>query len=175
MDNLVEQVVKRKKNSRYYMNIILIVLVAISIPATLMACAFIFEMAYFSYVSLFVGLFCIYGAWFFISSLKVDYEYATFSGVLKIDKVIANRRRRKVLKLYLKDIEELFEYSDEEMSKHNFRKVFSVAENDYSKGNYIMVFSIGKNKYAVDFMPNEELLKAMRPYLPREVARTLYK
>lgn len=175
MDNLVEQVVKRKKNLRYYINIILIILGAIIVPATFIVLA-IFTIHYFTYVAIFSLLFCIYFAWYFISSLKVEFEYASFSGVFKVDKVIANRKRKKVVKVYLKDVDELFHYDDKVMAERSFRKVYGVSDDNYSKENYVMVFSLSKNnKRAIIFKPNEEMLKSFRVYLPREIARQLYK
>ena len=176
MDNLVEQVVKKEKNFRYYINIILIILGAVLVPVTGCAIALIFTIPYMVHVSLFAALFCIYFAWYFISSLKVEYEYASFSGVFKVDKVIANRKRKKVVKVHLKDVDELFAYDDKVMAERSFKKVYGVSDDNYSKENYVMVFSLSKNnKRAIIFKPNEEMLKSFRVYLPREIARQLYK
>ena len=58
MDNLVEQVVKVKKTSRYFINMALIIFGAIAIPASLIALALIIKRAYIIYIALFAGLFC---------------------------------------------------------------------------------------------------------------------
>lgn len=175
MDNLVEQVVKVPKNARYYINIVLIILGAVLVPVTCCAIALWFTLPYMVHIGLFLSLFCIYGIWYFVTSLKVDFEYASFSGVFKVDKVIANRRRKKVVKVHLKEVEELFKYDDKKMAQRDFKKVYGVADNNYSDENYVMVFSLTKNnKQAIIFKPNEEMLKSFRPYLSREIARELY-
>ena len=96
---LVEQVVKREHNARYHINKVLIIFATIAIPASLVAIAFITKFPYLNVVAFFVLLFCIYGAWFFITSLEVDFEYAFLSSVFRIDKVIAKRRRRKMRRM----------------------------------------------------------------------------
>lgn len=175
MDNLVEQVVKRKKNGKYYMNVFLIIFATIAIPGLLFALGFIYQ-AYFVYISIFVFLFCVYGAWFFITSLKIEYEYSSLGGTFRVDKIVAKRNRKKVLKFDLKIVDEIFHYTDEEMAKRKFNKVFSVGAQEYSEDNCVIVFqSEAKGKCAVVFTPNEKMLNGIRPYLKHDVIRAFYK
>ena len=175
MDNLVEQVVKRQKNSKYYINIVLIILAAIMIPVSLIILALTLKQAYIIYIAFFLGLFCIYFAWLFITGLSIEYEYATLGGTFRVDKIIAKRNRKNVLKLDVKLIDDIFKYSDDEMSKRKFNKVYNVGANDYSQDNYVLTFhSEAKGKCAVVFSPKEKTLNGIRPYLKHEVARKLY-
>lgn len=175
MDNLVEQVVKRKRDGKYYVNMLLIILGAVIIPVVIFALAFIIKRAYLIYIAFFVALFCIYGAWMFITGLNIEYEYATLSGVFRVDKIIAKRNRKKVIKIDIKSIDELFKYSDEEMGKRHFNKVYNVGEDDYSESNYVATFnSDAKGKCAVVFSPKEKTLNALRPYLKHEIVRSLF-
>lgn len=175
MDNLVEQVVKREKNSKYYLNIVLIILCAILIPTSLIALALIVKRAYIIYIALFSGLFCIYFAWLFITGLNIEYEYSFLGGTFRVDKIIAKRNRKNVLKLDVKLIDDIFKYSDEEMSKRKFNKIYNVGVNDFSEENYVFTFhSEAKGKCAVVFSPKEKTLNGIRPYLKHDVARKLY-
>ena len=175
MDNLVEQVVKREKNAKYYMNIVLILLCAIMIPVSLIILALIIKQAYIVYIALFSGLFCIYFAWLFITGLNIEYEYSSLSGTFRIDKIIAKRNRKNVLKLDVKLIDDIFKYNDEEMAKRKFNKVYHAGATDYSTDNYVLTFhSEAKGKCAVVFSPKEKMLEGIRPYLKHEVARKLY-
>ena len=175
MDNLVEQVVKREKNSKYYMNIVLIILVAVLIPLSLIALALIIKQAYIIYIALFSGLFCIYFAWLFITGLSIEYEYSSLGGTFRVDKIIAKRNRKNVLKLDVKMIDDIFKYSDSEMGKRKFHKVYNVGATDFSEDNYVFTFhSEAKGNCAVVFSPKEKTLEGIRPYLKHEVARKLY-
>ncbi|MBQ7133076.1 MAG: hypothetical protein IJO20_01120 [Ruminococcus sp.] len=175
MDNLVEQVVKREKNPKYYVNIFLIIIGAIMIPVTIFALAMILKQAYVIYIALFVGLFCIYGAWMFITGLNIEYEYSSLGGTFRVDKIIAKRNRKNVIKLDIKTIDDIFKYSDDEMSKRSFNKIYNLGATDYSEDNFVFTFhSEAKGKCAVVFSPKEKTLEGIRPYLKHDVARKLY-
>lgn len=175
MDNLVEQVVKVEKNGKYYLNIVLIILSAILIPTSLIALAFIIKQAYIIYIALFLGLFCIYFAWIFITGLNIEYEYSFLGGTFRVDKIIAKRNRKNVLKIDVKLIDDIFKYSDEEMSKRKFNKIYNVGVNAYSDENYVFTFnSEARGKCAVVFSPKERLLDSIRPYLKHDVSKKLY-
>ena len=175
MDILVEQVVKKEKNVKYYLNIFLIILAAIGIPAILVFFGLVTGPQYLIMVAFFALLFCIYGAWFFISSLKVDYEYACLSSVLRVDKVIAKRRRKPVVKLDVKTVTDFFPYSDEEMNKHKIRKVYNAGAKEFSEDNYVAVFrNDARGLCALIFTPNEEFRNAMAPFFSAEMKKKLF-
>ena len=175
MENLVEQVVVKKKNFKYYLNIFLIIFIAIAIPVTIIVVAEVIKRGYLIYIALFLSLFCVYGAWFFITSLKVDFEYAVLGNILKIDKVIAKRRRSKILKTDIKAFEDFFRYSDEEMGKRKFTKVYDVAAESFSENNFVATFhSEARGKCALIFTPNEDTLKAMRPFFNPQIQKKIY-
>ncbi len=175
MDNLVEQVVKREKNFKYYLNIVLIVFGAIAIPASIIALALIIKQAYVIYIGLFVSLFCIYGLWYFVTALNIEYEYSFLGGTFRVDKIIAKRNRKNVLKMDVKLIDDIFKFSDDEMGRRKFNKVYQVGTTDYSEDNYVMTFvSEAKGKCAIVFSPKEKTLTAMRPYLKHEVSKKLF-
>ena len=176
MNELVEQLVRKSKNARYYMNAFLIVLAAIAIPATLIAFAYITGPAYLAYVALFAAMFCIYGVWFFITSMKIDYEYAFLKSTLRIDKIIARRRRKPVIKIDVKSFDDFFRYSDEEMSKRKFSRIIRAVDNEFSEDNYVATFhSEARGKSAIIFSPDENFIEAMKPYFSGELRRKLFK
>ena len=175
MDGLVEQVVRKEKDVKYHLNLVLIILAAIGIPAFLVLLSFLINVHYLIIVAFFALLFCLYGVWFFVSSLKVDYEYACLGTIMRFDRVIAKRRRKPIVKFDIKNITEFFRYSDEEMSKHKIKKVYRASAKEFSEDNYVAVFRHeARGKCAVIFTPNEEILEAMKPYFNNELKRQLF-
>lgn len=175
MDNLVEQLVKRKKGVRYYINMALILIVAILIPVTFVIIAEFTKRAYFIYIAFFTALFCIYGAWYFITSLSIEFEYAVLGSVFRVDKIIAKRRRKKVLKIDVKELDDVFKYSEKEMNSRSFTKIYYVGYSDYDEENYVASFnSEAKGRCAIVFSPKEKLLSAIKPYLKREIVSRLF-
>lgn len=177
MDNntLIEQVVPKEKTAKYGIKIAVIILVALAIPATLIVIAEILQIAYVAIIAMFLMLFLAYGAWYLITSLKVEYEYAFLSSTLRIDKVIAKRRRRPVLKVDVKSFTDFFRYDDKEMSAHRFNKVYHVSGREFSEDNYVACFNHeGRGKCAVIFSPDDRLLEAMKPYFSNELRKKLF-
>lgn len=175
MEKLVEQVVTKEKNAAYVVKIVLIILIALTIPATLIVIAKLTGIAYLAVIAMFLLLFCVYGAWYFITSLKVQYEYAFLSSTLRIDKIIAKRKRRPIIKIDVKKLDDFFPYSDSEMNKRRFNKVYSAAAKEFSEKNYVASFhDEAKGKCAILFTPNEELLEEMKPYFGNELRKKLF-
>lgn len=175
MDNLVEQVVKRKKNARYAMRVVLYVLAAILIPLTFVVIALVTMRGYFVTIGFFALCFCIYGLWFFISILNVDYEYAALGDVFKVDRIIAKRNRKKVVKVNMKNIDDIFRYSDSEMTKRRYKKVYNVGEQEFSDSNYVIEFNDErKGKCAIVFTPNEKTLESFKHHVKREITMKLF-
>ncbi len=177
MDNskLYEQVVPKARSPKHGMIVFLILLAMVAIPATIFTISIVAKIPYLNIVAVFVFLFCIYFAWYFITSLNVEYEYAFLSSTLRVDKVIAKRKRKKVVKLDVKRLDDFFPYSDKEMTKRNFTKVYHAATHDYSEENYVAAFhDEEKGKCALVFNPNEEFLEGMKPYFSADIRRNLF-
>ena len=176
MNGLIEQVVKKEKSPRYYINVLLIILGALAVPSILIAFAFITGPAYLAYLAIFAFLFMIYFAWLMISSLKVDYEYAFISSSLNISKIIAKRKRKIIVKVDVKSFDDFFRYDDKTMGEKKFTKIYRAAGNEFSPENYVASFhSEAKGRCAIIFTPNDELIDAMKPYFNNELRKKMFK
>ena len=175
MDNLIEQVVPKAKGAGYGVKIALIILVALGIPATLVVIAKLTGIAYLAVIAMFVLLFTAYLAWYFITSLKVEYEYAFLSATLRIDKIIAKRKRRPIVKLDVRKFDDFFRYSDKEMSARRFNKEYRACGREFSEDNYVACFhNEAKGKCAIIFTPNEELISGMKLYFNNDLRKKLF-
>lgn len=177
MDNnaLIEQVVPKAKGAGYGVKIALIILIALGIPATLVIIAKLTSIAYLAVIAGFILLFTAYGAWHFITSLNVEYEYAFLSATLRIDKIIAKRRRRPVIKIDVRKFDDLFRYDDKEMTRRQFNKVYRASTKEFSEENYVASFhDEAKGKCAILFTPNEKLLEGMKPYFNNDLRKQLF-
>lgn len=171
---LVEQVVPKFRGVRYRLNIFFILLGVIAIPGLCIALAYILGVGYLIIVAMFLLMFSAYGAWFFITRLRVEYEYAFLSSVLRIDKIIARRSRRPIVKVDVKQLDDFFPFTDEAMSMQKFAKVYHAAGREFSEENYVAVFhSEAKGRSAILFTPNEQLIAAMKPYFSNTLRKKL--
>ena len=174
-NTLIEQVVPKARTAKYGLKIAVIILAALGIPATFIIIALITRIAYLAIIGMFLILFCAYGAWYFITSLKVEYEYAFLSSTLRVDKIIAKRRRRPILKTDVRKFDDFFRYSDEEMTRRRFNKIYRAAGSEFSADNYVAAFhDEAKGSCALIFSPNEELVEGMRFFFGAELKKKLF-
>lgn len=166
MDILCEQIVHKKQESRDVLYKLLIITGVIGIPAICILVGLITNIHYFFVVAFFLLLLCIYGAWYFWTSLKVDYEYSVFSDILTISKIIANRKRKNLVKLEIRTVDLIEKYNSDIHDNCIYEKVYTACKERYHD-NYAVFFPTKdhKGKCMLIFSPNEKLLSEMKRYL----------
>ena len=111
----------------------------------------------------------VFGAWFALSFLRVEYEYAFTDGELDIDVIYNRSRRKRMLTIRVNDID-IMAHVEDNMHAHSFSNAQET--RNYSSG------VVGENTYAfmvnhkgkrtkVIIEPNAVMLKAMATVLTR--------
>ncbi|MCQ4021487.1 MULTISPECIES: DUF6106 family protein [unclassified Ruminococcus] len=175
MDTMVEQVVKKKKDKKDLLIKIITISALILIPFTCFMLAPIINF-YFIMIGFFLLLGGIYVAWFIFSNLKVEYEYSFVSGSMTISKIMSKRKRKNIICFETSKIEELIEYDNRDFDTRLYSHIYSacgVDSTDYK--TYAAVITTEKHGRSVLlFTPNEKLLQAMKPHLPRQIVVNLF-
>lgn len=175
MDVFNEQVVKRVNRAQSLVIKIIAVFLLIAVP---LFCAFlapVIQVAYMYYVAFFLFVGGIYAVWYVFSSQKVEYEYSITGDELKVAKVIALRKRKKVCAVPIREAE-MLEKSDEKINKMHFMKTYIAPRDVNAKDeNYYLVFnSTAHGKCLLVFSPNEQILKGMKPYLNKDIVLKVF-
>lgn len=114
----------------------------------------------------------IYGAWFLISSMKLEYEYILTNYELDVDKIIAQRRRKRMITVNLRNIDLMAPKTDrykQEYESANI-KTFIHAQTGEPGTEYFVRFSTQKTGQTVLFFnPNERIISGARHASPRKV------
>lgn len=163
MDTFIEQIVARKNSGILVLAKIGIVLAALLIGTVLF---FVTTMFGFGSIGLMLVAGAFYGAYILISNFNVEYEYIFTNGELDVDKIIARRRRKRLITVKIQNFEQ-----------------FGLARNAPGAAAGVTTFMAGEdnptNDYFADFnhskygavrlvfSPDERTLNAFRPYLPR--------
>ena len=113
--------------------------------------------------------------WYVFSIQKVEYEYLLLSDELQIAKIIALRKRKKVCNVSVRDFEKLGK-GEKTIDNMRFAKTFIAAEDvNNDKENYYAVFNhTAYGRCLLIFNPNEKILKAMKPYLNKDIVLSLF-
>lgn len=174
MEGFNEQVVKRANKPKNLIIKILSVLILIMIPIVFSVLAFVIT-AYMFYIGLFLFMGGIYVVWYIFTSQKVEFEYSVAGDELEVAKVISLRKRKRVCKVPIREIEQL-EKGEKSVDGKKFSKSFIAARDiDADDENYYAVFnSAAYGKCLLIFSPNQQILEGMKRYLNKDIVLKLF-
>lgn len=163
MDIFVEQIIRRKSSP---VDILIGLGVTLAGLVLMIAC-FLYIPSFLFFV--FAGV-C-FGIYWVVSSRNLEFEYSVTNGDLTVDKIINRRSRKRVLSLDCKDVETMGKYKASEHASKSYDKKFFVGilANGVD-GWYVSARTQKYGHVLLVFDPNDRVLDAMRPFLPRQLA-----
>lgn len=174
LEGFNEQVVKRANKPINNVIKVLSVLLLFAVPIICIMLAYVIT-AYLIYIGLFLFMGGIYAVWYVFSCQKVEYEYSVAGDELEIAKVISLRKRKRVCKVKIRDIEKL-DKGEKTIDNMKFSKTYIAARDiDADDENYYAVFNtITHGRCVLIFTPNEQILEGMKKYLSRDIMIKLF-
>ena len=163
MDVFVEQIVKRKAGMTDYLVIAGIVLLGVVL--ILASMIFLQQFA----VIVLAGV--IYGAYYLITSRNLEFEYSCTNDDFTVDKIINRRKRKRIASFDLHSVEEMGKYDAAKLEHRSFDKRVNVGADDVGTDAWyftVRVKDLGNT--LLIFNPDERVLAAVKPFLPRQVA-----
>ena len=166
MDLFVEQIVKKKMESKEK-----IMAVGIAVAAVVV-CFFIFLFSqYLMAFTLVLVAGAIFGAYWLITNMNLEFEYAITNGDITVDKIIARRRRKRVVSIDAKDVEAMGKYRvSEHISKSYDQRMIAARDANDTDAWYITFHHRVHGHVLLVFSPNDRTLEAIKPFLKRQVA-----
>lgn len=114
-----------------------------------------------------------YGVYLFTTSRNIEYEYSITNGELDIDKITAQRKRKRLLSINCKEFDILAPVNDEnhkrEYENINIQKTINAASTLSSNSVYFAVFVFNGVRTRLIFEPNDKMLGAIKKIIPRKV------
>lgn len=168
MDIFVEQIVKKKFGAKDY---------ALSFLTVFGGLVILFLCVAFLPQALFLALVGVcFGAYVVITSRNLEFEYSVTNGDLTIDKIINRRKRKRVISLDLHNVEEMGKYSVEAHKAKTYAKRYVAAGTDDGQGGWFLnVRQPQTGSVLVVFDPEEKVLNAVKPFLPRQVSVSAFR
>ena len=161
MDSFFEQIVKKKKGAVEWLIIIGVILAAL---ALLLLC--------FLYLGSFIIIATVgilYGGWWLITGQNVEYEYCVTNGDIDVDKIIARRKRVRLVSVAGRKVRALAPY-DPAKPLGKFQRTVVVAPSLNEEGLWYFTYHSKKNgDTLVIFMPDDRVLGAFYEGLPKLV------
>jgi hypothetical protein len=167
MDIFHEQIVKKKLSGlRLLAMIAVIVGFALAIIAAFVFLSLILPMA----MLIIAGL--LYLAWFVVTGFNIEYEYILTNDELDIDKIIAKRKRKRLISIKMSSVSEFAKLSSDNADAGN-RTLVDCAGSELPP--VVMDFKHDRmGDCRLLFTPTEEMTEQMVKVLPRAI-RIKYK
>lgn len=167
MDIFVEQIIKKKFGLLDYLVAVGSVLVGVA----LILLSFLF----IPYLSAFVFIGVCFGAYYVISSRSVEFEYSVTNGDITVDKIIFRRKRKRILSVDAHEVDAMGKYNPEQHKGKTYSGRYVCASHDDARGSWYFSAHHPKKGYVlVVFDPEEKVLNAIRPFLPRQVMQSAF-
>ena len=130
--------------------------------------------AYLSTVSmLFCGL-IIFLCWQTLKKMRIEFEYIIVNSSLDFDKIIAQKKRERLVSVDIKTVEEIGIYDGNKFRGSSFGSEFHAERDTESRYNYYLIFPHTEYKRTlVVFTPDDRMLDALRQTLPRQLVKNL--
>ena len=165
-DSFNEKLVRKKKSAVDIAKVIGIIVVGIALVLTVFMFA---QFLRYIYTLLIAAV--IYGMYLTISGLNVEYEYAITNGEMDVDKIIAQRRRKRIISVDTRNFEYFAPLNDEHKSVYNgeYAKKIDVFSSPDANDIYFAYFFKNGEKIRLAFQPSEKMIEAIKFRMPRSM------
>ena len=172
-DIFIEYMVRRRSTAKIKLLKLGIVLLAIVVGGALFVASSLIEAISFLSVAFLAG--AGFGAYHLITSMNVEFEYSLTNGELDVDKIVAERKRRRLVTVRCRDVMDFGRYNeDDHKSKTYQNKIFAC---DNPKNDDVWFFTFPdklKGETLLVFNASERMLSGMKPFLPRILFRKAF-
>jgi hypothetical protein len=166
MDVFLEKIVKKKKDIKDFFIIAAVIIISIILLLVIMNFAHVLGSLSFL---LFIGV-C-YLDYLLITTRNIEYEYAVTNGDLDIDKIIAQRKRKRLFSANCKDFDIVAKVKSDHYTPQyrNFKNQMNCASSMDAENLYFIALRYNNEQTVVYFEPTEKMLNSFKTFIPRKV------
>jgi hypothetical protein len=170
MDDFIEYLIKKQPTGRDWAMRLLVLFGTVVVCCILLVLGRIF--LEFSIILLALCAGAIYLGWRLFTSFDLEYEYIVTNGEMDVDKIIAQRKRKREVTLKFKDIEIMAPIGpahQREFENPSFQTKIE-AGNPAAPGAYFIAAHTEKRGYTrLVFEPDERIVESAKRSAPRKV------
>lgn len=166
MDTFKEQLVKKTPETNDQIKKILIIITSCLLAVL---CFLFFMGTPFAIFGVVIAGGIIYGGYYLITNLMIEYEYILTNGDLDVDKIVAQRSRKRLATLDLALAHE-FGKADQSLQVSPNETLIMASANDPKQIDYYIRLNHSKlGNTVLVFTPSEEMLELVNNCLPRSL------
>lgn len=166
MDNFAEYLVKKKPDAQDRSKKIVILTIVVVLSLITIAAAYLVRIPFILIITCAV----IYGGWFFINNLSVEYEYAITNDEMDVDKIIARRKREHLVTVSIRSFEAYGEYTDD-IPDAEEKTLVLCSDNTGVGAYYADLEDEDYGSMRIIFTPNESVCEAIEAVLPYKLRK----
>lgn len=158
-DVFLEQLVKRKDSVKTLILKALIFLAgAIVFSFTLL----LLPNPIFGTFALLLGVAALYLAWILATGLNLEFEYIYTNGEIDFDKIVAKRKRKRIITIRISSFEDFDRYDPQKIDKNKYAVKYDLSASLIQEDAYYATFHNKEGKDCILlFNPDERLLEAI--------------
>ena len=116
-----------------------------------------------------------YGAYFLFTSMNVEYEYAITNGEMDVDKIVAQRKRKRLCTVRWREVETFGKYvPSEHADKRYENKIMACDSPNNPELWYCTVRVPNKGMVFLVFNASEKMLEAIKKFLPKPILHAVF-
>ena len=163
MDAYTEQIIKKKKGAVSW---------AMMLGSLVVSILFLWLALPFMLSSMLIFAACVAAAgwfmWYIIGTQNVEYEYCVTNGDIDIDRIVAQRKRQRIVSVKGKKLQNIGLYTADCLAGKQVDRFVMAAPSAKEEGNWYFTYTSKKSGFtAVVFRPNDKVLKLIYRGLPK--------
>ncbi len=165
MDSFKEQIIRKQTTPKdlYTKVVIMLASVALAFGIVFMALA----VPRLAVIGIFLACLSVYGGFYLTQNLNLEYEYIYTNGDLDIDKIIAQRSRKRLITINIKDTSDIGLADNAPDSERTV--VLASARDPEAEDYYIDAKHKSYGDVRIIFTPDEDMLRVIKTGLPRNL------
>lgn len=176
-DIFMEKIVRRKKDGIHYLKMTIVIITAFLLMTTLGW--LMLAVAVLSFLLPIMVAGCVYGAWWLITSMDVEFEYIVTNGEIDIDRIVHRRKRKRLFSGRAKDFEIMGRLDGDEFREAAARlplekragkiKIMDCSAVPGFSGSWFFIANNKSSRVMVVFDPDERILTNLKRYNPSRI------
>ncbi|MBQ3124763.1 MAG: hypothetical protein IJC09_05015 [Clostridia bacterium] len=182
MDIFIEELVKKRRESKDYAVLAVLILggLIISVALILLMLYATLALGELSQIAGSIGMLLIAAAWYAVfyiyNSSSIEYEYIVVNNNLDIDKIMAKKRRKNVIELDIKNATVMACIDDEEnnfvyKNINSSVKVLDLSAKNPNLYTYFIDYSTDGKREIILFQPTSKMVEALWKFNPKAVKK----
>ena len=167
MDTYCEYIVKKKNGGKELALKALIIVAAILVFIIFLLLGTV--LSSFSMITTLLAFGALYGGYILITNMNIEYEYIVTNGEMDVDKIIAKRKRKRLLTVNARTFEKFGTFKESDHANETYSNRVYACSSPSDPGCYYAVLnhqSMGRTLLV--FTPNDNVLNTLKTFIPKQ-------